>query len=321
MLDNKHHSDHFADIADPVIAIMGPTACGKTDLACHLYDQNQGYDIISVDSALIYQDMNIGTAKPTSQELQQYPHALVDIIAPNESYSVASFLTDARALIKQSHLAGNIPILVGGTMMYYKALLSNMDNLPPSDASIRLKLQQQLREDGIASLHARLADIDAMSAQQLKTNDTQRILRALEVYEISGQPISSFHTQKNQTVIVPDTWRLISIMPDRAWLHERIQKRLDIMWQAGFIDEVIALQKKYTLTEDMPAMRAVGYRQVYQYLKIKNPSKGDRQLMKDKALYATRQLAKRQYTWLRKFSDLYNTEVYFNNSLAKKNLI
>lgn len=318
--NHSSHSSLFADIAKPLIAIMGPTASGKTQLACHLYDENPaGYDIISVDSALVYQDMNIGTAKPTAAELAKYPHALIDILPPTQTYSAADFTKDATALIKQCHAAGKTPILVGGTMLYFKALFGGVDTMPASQPAVRQKLTAQLHDVGIEALHARLQSIDPKTAQKLHKTDTQRILRALEVYDISGQPISAFH--RNVQPTLPPSWQLISIQPERKELHKRIEKRLETMWEAGFLAEVQLLLAKYQLNDTMPAMRAVGYRQAFDFLLHTKQTKKDRQIMQDKALFATRQLAKRQYTWLRKFESLYLLKTFSSHSIAIKNLI
>lgn len=308
----------FEGIEAPVICIMGPTACGKTALAFELYDRAD-IDIISVDSALVYRDMNIGTAKPTQDELRAYPHALVDIIDPTGAYSAAAFARDARTLIMQSHAKGRTPVLVGGTMLYFKALFGGLNDIPASQPDIREQLNQQVKQQGIAALYAQLQINDPKLASQLNPTDTQRILRGLEVFEITGKPMSSFHLPKH--VSLPKQWIVTALMPERGWLHERIALRLSMMWKEDFVDEVQFVLKKYQIDDEMPAMRAVGYRQVCQYLKIIRPSDGDRQIMEDKALFATRQLAKRQYTWLRKFNKNYDLRVFDTNSQAKQHLI
>lgn len=316
----------------PVICIMGPTACGKTQLAFDLVDAGKAnYQIISVDSALIYQDMNIGTAKPTPNELAQYPHALVDIITPEQSYSAADFVADTKKLITTAHAQGRIPLLVGGTMLYFSALIHGLSNLPTSNEQIRKQVQKFIAEQGIQAAHATLAQVDKPTAARLSANDTQRVSRALEVFYQTGKPISVWQDQPQQQLA--DNWQVVSLMPDRQWLHERIAKRLDIMWQQGLVDEVIGLRKKYQLNENLSSMRCVGYRQVWQYLdKLKQQTDErpteihliTRQEMYDKALYATRQLAKRQYTWLRKLQKL-NSHHRFNTFAtikeAKKNVL
>lgn len=310
---------HFSGITDTVICIMGPTACGKTDLACALYDNSNHYDIISVDSALVYKGMDIGTAKPTPNELAHYPHALVDIIDPTQSYSAADFVTDAKRLIKRSHVQGRTPILVGGTFLYFDALLGGMDELPQADQEVRGRLQTQVDTLGLAVMHQKLTSLDPKTAQRLKPTDSQRILRALEVYELTGKPLSALHTKQKLTP--PAAWQLIAIEPERSWLHTRIEKRLNIMWQAGFVDEVANLLHRYDLSDDMPSMRAVGYRQVYQYLKYTRLSEDDRRTMQNTALYATRQLAKRQYTWLRKLKKHFFIQTFEHTQIAKRQLL
>lgn len=318
-----------------VICLIAPTASGKTALAYELYDTGR-YSLISVDSALIYRDMNIGTAKPTAKELISYPHALVDIIDPDQSYSVAQFVKDAQQEIANAHSQGKIPVLVGGTMMYYMALLEGINDIPATLPATREQVSHMIAEQGIEKVHQYLYDIDSILAQKLKPNDSQRIGRAIEVYLQTGKPLSEW---QSQPVIVPSHhpeqhWQIIAIMPDRAWLHEGIDLRLQLMWRQGFLQEVIELQQRYHLHEDMPSMRSVGYRQAWQYLaKIKKMFAVDegyrlnwheyqqlidlpndniraieqaRQDMENEALYATRQLAKRQYTWIRKIGSSTN---------------
>lgn len=322
-MTEKQHSVIFDDIAEPVVCIMGPTASGKTDLAFALADHvrslGKDVDIISVDSVLVYRDMNIGTAKPTTDELEQYPHALVDIIDPTDSYSAADFVTDARQLVMESHAAGRLPILVGGTMLYFQAFFGGLNDMPAADPEVRALLTQQAVELGIQVLHARLHEVDPITAARLQPMDSQRIIRALEVYQTSGKPLSSYHQTAELTL--PASWQVLAMMPDRAWLHERIAQRLDIMWQSGFVDEVRYLMDKYPLHADLPAIRAVGYRQVWQYLKHTRLSDDDRQVMQDKALFATRQLAKRQYTWLRKLHRKYDIKIVETNSQAREHLL
>ena len=335
-----------------VVCLMAPTASGKTALAYELYDTGR-YELISVDSALIYRDMNIGTAKPTASQLARYPHHLVDIIDPMQSYSVAEFVQDVARLIDSCHEKGKIPLLVGGTMMYYMALLDGLSPVPDSDDSVRARVEQWRQEEGIGALYDYLGKIDSISHERLKGTDTQRITRAVEVYLQTNIPISDWQKKPKQALAhnPNQQWHALAVMPDRPWLHKRIEQRLDIMWHDGLVAEVIGLLKQYPLTPNLPSMRCVGYRQVLEYLvRIKhpifeqadldkaqfydafgeiddsisgqiNPERAAQltiqltehtnqtealacQQMQNKALYATRQLAKRQYTWLRKVMQL-----------------
>ena len=328
-----------ANLADnSVVCLMAPTASGKTALAYELYDTGR-YELISVDSALIYRDMNIGTAKPTAIELARYPHHLVDIIDPMQSYSVAEFVNDVARLIDSCHENGKIPLLVGGTMMYYMALLDGLSPVPDSDDSVRVRVEQWRQNEGISALYDYLGEIDPISHERLNATDTQRITRAVEVYLQTDIPISDWQRKPKQALAnnPNQQWHALTVMPDRPWLHTRIEQRLDIMWNDGLVTEVIGLLKRYPLTPNLPSMRCVGYRQVIEYLvHIDHPvfeqpnldkaqfysafevlqssdqsglSNGATealacQQMQNKALYATRQLAKRQYTWLRKVMQL-----------------
>lgn len=312
-----------------VICLIAPTASGKTALAYELYDTGR-YHLISVDSALIYRDMNIGTAKPTADELLAYPHALVDIIDPDQSYSVAQFVNDAKQAIEAAHAQGKTPVLVGGTLMYYMALLDGMNDIPATEPAIRQQVMAMIEADGIEALHQYLAKVDPVSARRLNPTDTQRVGRAVEVYRQTGRALSSWHEQPLTALAdnPAQRWHILAVMPERAWLHERIGLRLELMWQQGLVEEVVGLSQKYRLHADMPAMRCVGYRQVWDYLEkiqaVSSPDIGStdenlrqsttfflpgiysqenivaRQVMQNQALYATRQLAKRQYTWMRK---------------------
>lgn len=325
---------HLKD--NSVLCLIAPTASGKTALAYDLYDTER-FELISVDSALIYRDMNIGTAKPTLSELQRYPHYLVDIINPDETYSVASFVKSVESLIEQIHDRGKIPLLVGGTMMYFVALFEGLSSVPDSDPKIRQEVEVWRQNQGIEVLYSYLMQIDPIIAKRLSPNDTQRITRAIEVYRQTDRPLSDWQKQPKKALIqnVSQDWQALAVTPDRAWLHQRIEQRLSMMWQQGLLFEVIGLWKKYSLDENMPSMRSVGYRQAVAYLKqINHPlfvglslgcdfdymDMDDRdsffkknqdkamdlacQDMKNKALYATRQLAKRQYTWLRRLIGL-----------------
>lgn len=276
-----------------VFCIMGPTASGKTNLACELL-QHFPVELISVDSALVYREMNIGTAKPSPEELKKAPHHLIDIIDPIESYSAAQFCSDAIALCDDAFNRGKIPVLVGGTMMYFNALQQGLSSLPEADASIRMAIEQEAALHGWPHLHQQLMQVDVDTAQRIHAHDAQRIQRALEVYRISGVPLSTFQREQKTT---PD-FRFVNfaLFPqERAWLHARIAQRFDEMLRLGFVDEVRQLRACWHLEPTMPSMRCVGYRQILDYL----DGAYSYELMRDKGIAATRQLAKRQLTWLR----------------------
>ena len=275
------------------LALAGPTACGKTAAAMAIA-QRLPVEIISVDSALVYRGMDIGTAKPTPAELAAAPHHLIDIRDPLQAYSAADFVADARRLIGKINARGRLALLVGGTMLYFKALSDGIDDMPKADAAIRAEIEAQARELGWPALHAQLCAVDPVTAARLKPADSQRIQRALEVLRVSGKPLSSFHTGKS-TAGAPEI-PLISLEPqDRAWLHVRIAQRFVAMLAAGLVDEVKTLRARGDLHADLPSMRCVGYRQVWEALDGTSPMAD----MRDKGIYATRQLAKRQITWLR----------------------
>ena len=348
-----------------VVCLMAPTASGKTALAYELYDTGR-FELISVDSALIYRDMNIGTAKPTADELTRYPHHLVDIIDPMQSYSVAEFVDDVARLIDECHERKKIPLLVGGTMMYYMALLDGLSPVPDSDDSGRARVEQWRQEEGISALYDYLGNVDSVSHQRLNATDTQRITRAIEVYLQTDRPISDWQREPKQALAhhPEQQWHALSVIPDRPWLHARIEQRLDIMWQEGLVAEVVGLLEKYPLTPNMPSMRCVGYRQVLEYLvRTQHPVLDKTHLdkaqfyeafadskslmainkiqgegvytnaqpdvsyaetealacqeMQNKSLYATRQLAKRQYTWLRKVAQLPDAVSEFDDAVPK----
>jgi len=282
--------------APRVILLMGATATGKTDLAVEIAKRFP-VELISVDSAQIYRGMNIGTAKPDAALLSQVPHFLIDIIDPAEYYSAWHFVQDVRQLIDQINQRGNIPLLVGGTMMYYHALENGLNELPVADSSIRAKLNDEAYKIGWSAMHDRLSTIDPVSASRIKPGDSQRIQRALEVFKVSGQPLSDLQNKASEGLDMQAT-RIILNADNRAQLHNRIQQRFEKMLQQGFIDEVADFKMRGDLNLDMPSMRCVGYRQVWQYLEG-NLNKED---MIYKAVVATRQLAKRQMTWLRKQS-------------------
>lgn len=282
------------------IAIAGPTASGKTAAALALA-QHHAIEIISVDSALVYRGMDIGTAKPTAAELALVPHHLIDIRDPLHAYSAAEFVHDAERLITDITARGKLPVLVGGTMLYFKALFDGLDDMPKADSGVRAKIASDALEKGWPALHAELAQVDAATAARLAPNDSQRISRALEIFVLTGLPLSFFH-QKNAAENVAArackqaATTLISLEPsDRGWLHKRIAQRFDAMLAAGFLDEVKTLRARGDLHADLPAMRCVGYRQAWEALNGTSPMAE----LRDKGIFATRQLAKRQITWLR----------------------
>ncbi len=278
--------------------IMGPTATGKTDLAIACAEQFD-MDIISVDSALVYRDMNIGSAKPDAATLLRAPHKLVDIIDPAESYSAGRFREDALVEMARSTAAGKIPCLAGGTMLYFNTLQKGIANLPDSNPEIRQRLLDESQQNGIESMHARLAEVDPESAQRLHPNDPQRVLRALEVFEISGKTLTAHWAEQSKHVLPYRVIKIALVPPDRIELRKRIEQRFDAMLVGGLIDEVKALYQRNDLSLDMSSMRAVGYRQVWQYLN----GQYDYETMREKAITATAQLAKRQMTWLRSETD------------------
>ena len=281
---------------DTCIALAGPTASGKTAAALAIARKHD-VEIISVDSALVYRGMDIGTAKPSAAELAAVPHHLINIRDPLQAYSAAEFVADAQQLIAEIQARGRLPLLVGGTMLYFKALMVGIDAMPKADPSLRAAIEEQARTQGWAALHAELARVDPVTAQRLHPADSQRIQRALEVFRASGQPLSSFHTQSAGAVATTDSKPLlISLEPtERAWLHQRIAQRFDAMLEAGLIDEVRALRARGDLHPDLPSMRCVGYRQTWEALEGLWPMAE----LRDKGIFATRQLAKRQITWLR----------------------
>ncbi|MBN8751480.1 tRNA dimethylallyltransferase [Xylophilus ampelinus] len=297
------------------IGLAGPTASGKTAaalaLAAHLAPR-RAVEIVSVDSALVYRGMDIGTAKPSAAERAQVPHHLIDIRDPAESYSAAAFVADATGLIEAIRARGALPLLVGGTMLYFKALIDGIDAMPAADPAVRAMLDAEAAAHGWPALHARLTDVDPRTAARLAPHDSQRIQRALEVWHSTGRPISDFHQRaaamQDATKTIAATAggagaaALFSLEPqDRAWLHARIAQRFDAMLDAGFLDEVRALRARGDLHADLPAIRCVGYRQAWALF----DTAGDRPdaaaiaAFRDKGIAATRQLAKRQITWLR----------------------
>jgi tRNA dimethylallyltransferase len=278
----------------PVLFLMGPTAAGKTQLAVKLR-QYMPVEIISVDSAMVYRDMDIGTAKPTAEILAQVPHRLIDICDPSESYSAARFCQDARKEINTIRTFGRIPLLVGGTGLYFRSLERGLSELPSANQEIRRKLEKQALESGWEKMHACLAEIDPGAASRIHPNDPQRIQRALEVYELTGITLTEHFSNKGTSGLPFKIIKIISGPTDRNYLHTRIGSRFYEMLDAGLLPEVEKLHQRSDLHSGLPAMRMVGYRQVWQYL----DGQLDYQHMVDHAIVATRQLAKRQLTWLR----------------------
>ncbi len=278
----------------PAILLLGPTASGKTDLALRLADQHP-IDLISVDSTQVFKDMNIGTAKPDAETLQRYPHALVDVITPEESYSAARFRSEALAAMADSTARGRIPLLVGGTMLYVKALLEGLSDLPQADATIRAEIDERAQRLGWPAIHTELEKLDPVTAARLAPNDSQRIQRALEICLLSGRPASALYAEQQKQAAPSYRFLSLALLPsDRAWLHNRIALRFKLMLQQGFVEEVESLRAKYTLHADLPSMRCVGYRQAWEVLENTLAAKE----LEERGIYATRQLAKRQITWL-----------------------
>lgn len=282
-----------------VVSIMGPTASGKTAAALAIAERIPA-EIISVDSALVYREMDIGTAKPTAAELAQVPHHLIDILDPLESYSVMQFRQDAIRLAAEIHARGKLPLLVGGTMLYFKGLKDGLDALPQADAALRAELDAEAAAIGSPAMHAKLAALDPVTATRLKPNDSQRIQRALEIIALTGQPMSALLAQAPKTEL-PFTLVPIALEPsDRSVLHTRIATRFDAMLKGGaLLDEVKALRARGDLHLGLPSMRCVGYRQSWEYL---DGTYGLTEL-RERGIAATRQLAKRQLTWLRSMDD------------------
>jgi tRNA dimethylallyltransferase len=280
------------------IGLAGPTASGKTGLALALAAEFP-LEIISVDSALVYRGMDVGTAKPTPAERAAVPHHLIDILDPREAYSAAQFAADAQALINSIRARGRLPLLVGGTMLYFKALVDGIDALPPADPATRAALDAEASERGWPALHAELALADPVTGARLAPNDAQRIQRALEVLRLTGQPLSAFHTRAASPAAAP-RHRLLSLEPtDRTWLHARIAQRFEDMLASGFLDEVRALRQRGDLHPGLPSMRCVGYRQAWEALDAGLANDALMAQVRERGVAATRQLAKRQLTWLR----------------------
>jgi tRNA dimethylallyltransferase len=279
----------------PAVCLMGPTAAGKTDLGVTLVEQLP-MDIISVDSVMVYRGMDIGSAKPDSATLARAPHRLIDIRDPAEAYSAAQFREDALREMAEISGEGRFPLLVGGTMLYFRALLSGLSSLPSADAEIRTRLEAEAEVEGWASLHRRLAEVDAAAATRIHPNDPQRIQRALEVYELTGVPLSELQQQQQVDQALPYRIIKLAVAPaDRSILHQRIAQRFEQMLREGLVEEVESLRQRGDLHLDLPALRAVGYRQVWEFL----DGDIDYTEMIERGIIATRQLAKRQFTWLR----------------------
>jgi len=280
--------------AEPAaILLMGPTASGKSALAATLAGHFP-VEIISVDSAQIYRGMDIGTAKPSVAERRSVPHHLIDIVDPTGSYSAAQFRSDAIRLISEIAARGRIPLLVGGTMLYFKALREGLSELPESDAALRARIDAEAAERGWPALHAELAKIDASTAARLKPSDAQRIQRALEIYRVAGKPMSQL-LGRTKSALPFRLLELALVPSDRAELHRRIESRFDAMLERGLVEELRALRERHTLRPGLPSMRCVGYRQAWQHLE----GEFGRNELRDRGIFATRQLAKRQLTWLR----------------------
>ncbi|EGH31311.1 tRNA delta(2)-isopentenylpyrophosphate transferase [Pseudomonas syringae pv. japonica str. M301072] len=304
----------------PAIFLMGPTAAGKTDLAIEL-TKVLPCELISVDSALVYRGMDIGTAKPSKAQLAEHPHRLIDILDPAQSYSAADFRSDALAAMAEITARGNIPLLVGGTMLYFKALLDGLADMPAADAQVRAQLEADAQAFGWQALHDQLAGVDPVSAARIHPNDPQRLIRALEVYRVSGMSMTAHREQQTAQSTeaaasgrqqLPYTVANLAIAPaDRKVLHQRIALRFEQMLDQGFLDEVLALRSRGDLHSGLPSIRAVGYRQVWDHL----DGKLTRDEMQERGIIATRQLAKRQFTWLRSWEDL-----HWLDSLASDNL-
>ncbi|MCR6665498.1 MAG: tRNA (adenosine(37)-N6)-dimethylallyltransferase MiaA [Methyloversatilis sp.] len=278
----------------PVLVLLGPTASGKTAAVARIA-RALPIELISVDSALVFRDMDIGTAKPSAEEQALCPHHLIDIVSPEEAYSAARFAADARRLIGDIQARGRIPLLAGGTMLYIKALREGLSDLPEADAALRADIDARAAEQGWPALHAELARLDPDAAARLKPTDAQRVQRALEIVTLTGRPLAESYARREDDAPLPPM-TVLSLEPsDRAWLHRRIEQRFDQMLEQGLVDELRRLRAKYRLDAGMPSMRCVGYRQVWNFLE----GDVDASTMRDTGIYATRQLAKRQITWLR----------------------
>ncbi len=283
----------------PVICLMGPTASGKTELAVSLVEQFP-LDVVSVDSALVYRGMNIGTAKPGLDVLARAPHRLIDIRDPEDAYSAGTFVRDARVQIGEIHAAGRIPLLVGGTMLYFRALIQGIADLPKADNVVREEIEAQAQRVGWSAMHEKLAIVDPQAAARINPHDRQRIQRALEVFRISGRPLSAWQAAQSQSPPEFDFIKVALVPGSRAELHRRINQRFLDMLQLDFVSEVAALRQRPGLSAGSTSMRSVGYRQIWAHL----DGRDDLEEATAKGQAATRQLAKRQLTWLRSESGL-----------------
>lgn len=295
-----------------VIFIMGPTAVGKTDLAVQLHE-NIDSEIISVDSAMVFRGMDIGTGKPDKALLAKAPHRLIDICDPNESYSAARFQQDARAAIEEINSKGKVPILVGGTGLYFRALEQGLAELPEANYQIRARLEEEAELEGWQTLHARLKEKDPTSAARINENDPQRIQRALEVYEITGETLTELLSEGRKEPFPYPIKKIVLSPEDRSILHERIKQRFIGMLDSGLVDEVEKLHQRCDLSPALPSIRMVGYRQVWEHLE----GKSNYEEMQEKAIIATRQLAKRQITWCRSEENAQWFEPFESEILAK----
>lgn len=293
----------------PVIAIVGPTASGKSAMSMRVAKAAQAHgrtiELISMDSALVYKGMDIGTAKPSAEEMATVIHHGINICEPETPYSAAKFAKDAKRWISEIHERGNIPMIVGGTMLYWRALAHGLSDMPPASPEIRAAIERKAARLGWAAIHQELMQVDPITAERLEINDSQRVQRALEIFLISGKPMSSWINEEpknsgRHSSDAPIQFRLLSIEPsNRGILHERIAQRFEIMMQQGFLDEIRLLRKNSALTPELPSMRAVGYRQAWEYLN----GAISLEHFKEQSIAATRQLAKRQLTWLRGIAD------------------
>ncbi|HYL90152.1 MAG TPA: tRNA (adenosine(37)-N6)-dimethylallyltransferase MiaA [Burkholderiales bacterium] len=288
----------LAPLRNAAYALLGPTASGKSQMAMALAERVP-LEIVSMDSVQVYRGLDIGTAKPSAAERSRVPHHLIDVIDPDQSYSTGRWRTDAIRCVGEILSRGNVPLIVGGTMLYYRALVGGLDALPQADPEIRAAINAEARDKGWASLHAELAKVDPAAARRIPVRDAQRIQRALEVWRLTGKPMSSL--QGGSSAGLPFALKAFALMPpEREALAERIAARFDAMLAAGLVDEVRRLRSRYKLSAALPSMRAVGYRQVWQNLE----GEIDAGAMRNQAVAATRQLAKRQLTWLRSFREL-----------------
>lgn len=302
----------MSDNRAQVVCLMGPTAAGKTGLAIEMAEVH-GYEIVSVDSALIYRGMDIGTAKPDAQMLQRAPHRLIDIKDPDRVYSVADFVVDAKAEIADILAKGKKPLLVGGTMMYFNALIKGLAKMPEANAELRAKIEAEAEVFGWPHLHKELQRLDPQSAQRIHPNDPQRLQRAIEVCRLSGKSMTEYWAEQEASANDYD-YVSIAVMPDdRSVLHKRIEQRFDIMLEQGFLSEVEALFKRGDLHVDMPSVRCVGYRQMWSHLM----GECDFDEAKYRGVVATRQLAKRQITWLRSWENLQVFDTFDKDLLSK----